>query len=856
MQASLYCLNSFIDVKDFFHQPDVLANRLSMSGIEVEEWENLSQKFNNVVIAQVSEKKPHPSADRLSLCQVRISDEKTVSIVCGATNFQTGDLVVVSLPGAVLPGGIKIKERKIRGEKSEGMMLSFAELGFSSEEEGIIVLSQKERSVSGNFPQIGNSFAEHTGLNDVIFKLAITPNRGDCLSHFGLARELSCLLDRKLKPEFSFFHSVTNSHASFEKQMEQNFSISGEGDSVKHKLDLEIKQNELCPRYTGRAIYGVHVVPSPLWLKVRLESLGLKSINNIVDVTNYLMMLWGQPLHAFDLDKLSEKIIVDLAQKDEVFSALDGNEIVLEGQELCIKDSKGTVALAGVIGGLQSAVQEDTKHVFIESACFSALSVRRTSRQLHIDTDSAYRFSHGVPAEMNLYVLHHCLSLMQNVAGGEVSKDEHDLWPGRKSSQKISISVHRTDVEKRLGLSVDFEKFREKIKKLGCEVSTKSTKEDQAEVAPPFFRSDLKIKEDLMEEYARLHGYDHIPEKPVFFTPQADDREYSISTRVSEILSNEGFYQAINHSFLSQQFSNQFLGSKDNTNRFLISEGSTALEPVFLKNPLSAEYNMMRLSLIPSLFKNAEQNIHRGCMHGRLFELGKIFSKVPCSGEHDNQKKGIEYQEPGRLSLVAWGQQENLWDKNQGRACVYDLKSVLTVLLKRLFVSGFQWTVSEEKAPDFIHPFQFLVLQLQGQNMGYIGSLHPLYAEEYKIRVDMALGEINTQPFFSDRFPQKKGFKNISHFPQVDRDIAFLVPKDFPVGLLLEDMEEQAGPLCQSVHIFDIYENEHTLKNNERSVAFRFGLQSDTKTLTENDLKEWHNRLTQIIVSKWPVKLR
>ncbi len=872
LKFSFNFLNDFIDLSDFFNKPHNLFDKLSHSGFEVEEW--TKKKINDLVIAEVRSKRSHPSADRLSLCQVFSGQDKLHSIVCGADNFKEGDKVVLALPGAVLPGPFKIKIRKIRGELSEGMLVSLGELGFMEMEEdkgGIIVLPSEVR--------VGTDFSSYARLNDIIFDIDITPNRADCLSHFGLARELSCILNR---PCMEFINPG--------KEDFSDILRNSTGSSIQKCLGLEVNQPKLCRRYTGRAIYGVKVKPSPLWLRVCLENLGLKSINNIVDVTNYFLIQWGQPLHAFDLDILKEKIVVDFSREKEKFQTLDNQEIILSGKELCIRDRKEPLALAGVIGGVKSGIHSNTKNIFLESACFEPTQVRRTSKRFHIETDSSYLFSRGVSSENTLNILHKALVLIQNMTGGEFSPDEYDIRENTEPPKPIEIQ--KKNLEKRLGMEVSFKKFQDWMKRLGCVVQsnssfsgldnspTHSATDDRIKITPPYFRFDLKIKEDLIEEYARLEGYDKIPEKISYLStfPKPDQNEHTVSLKIARILVHEGFYQAINHSFISRKFSDSFLNpggkfsaptesSADSTRYDQSSFSGKLLEksvPVIIQNPLSAEYNMMRVSLAPSLFKNAQRSIRHERLYGRLFELGKVFSRFISDSESkqsDQKKNG--YKESSYLGLVAWGQEEDLWlkpraregDFSQSRSCIYDLKTALNSLLAIFGVCDYKWIVEEKDNPSFIHPSQYMVLKVGGKTVAYIGSLNPLYAETYKIRVNMALAEINTQ-FLMAQNIVKMDFQNLSPFPVVERDLSFLVPKDFPADNIVKEIKNSAGPVCRKVRIFDIYENEQTCKENTRSISFRLTLQSDKKTLAEEDLKKLQDKLTKKLTDQYPIKLR
>ncbi|MDX9732462.1 MAG: phenylalanine--tRNA ligase subunit beta, partial [Bdellovibrionales bacterium] len=415
MKLSLRWLNDFVDVQEFMKTPDELARILTNAGLEVESIEDQAKPFQNVVVGHILEKGQHPNADRLSLCQVSTGDGVVHQIVCGAQNHKQGDRVVVALPGAVLPGNFAIKHSKIRGVESGGMLCSEKELGLLAEGEdspGIVILPEDA--------PIGRGFAVYRGLDDVIMELKVTPNRADCLSHYGLALEVGCLLGREVKKPRAEF-------------------TPGAWDGA---VSVAIQAADLGPRYAGRHVRGVKVGPSPEWLRLRLESVGMKSINNVVDVTNYVMMEMGQPLHAFDIREIKGGAIsVDRARAGEAFTTLDGSELKLDGTELTIRDSERAVALAGVIGGKNSGVVDSTTEVFIESAYFAPGAVRRTMRKFGLDTDSGYRFARGVNPETTADVLDRATSLMIEVAGGEASKERVDIYPTPLERPEITVSI-------------------------------------------------------------------------------------------------------------------------------------------------------------------------------------------------------------------------------------------------------------------------------------------------------------------------------------------------------------------------------------------------------------------------------
>ncbi|RYZ70500.1 MAG: phenylalanine--tRNA ligase subunit beta, partial [Proteobacteria bacterium] len=488
MKISLRWLSDYIDINDYFAKPQDLAALLTSAGLEVESIENLAKNFEHVVVGNILKKETHPGADRLTVCQVSTGEGKVHQIVCGAKNHSAGDNVVVALPGAVLPGNFAIKHSKIRGVESGGMLCSETELGMKAENDGILLLPKDA--------PVGQSFAKYMGYDDILLELKVTPNRADCLSHFGLAREVATLLGREVKFPIE--------------------SLVEDGGSTRDQIKLDLKASDMCPRYMGRGIAKLKVGPSPTWLKKRLESVGVNSINNVVDCTNFVMLELGQPLHAFDATKIAgRQIIVDRAVAGEKFTTLDGTELTLGGEELTIRDAEKAVVLAGIIGGKNSGVDESTTEIFIEAAYFTPAAVRKTARKFGIETDSSYRYTRGTNPEAVPLALNRAAQLIKQVAGGNVMGSAYDLYPNAIKREPIAITLQT--LSDRLGIKVNSDEFVMWMQRLGCETkATHGVGEPPHghawSVLPPLFRWDLTVDVDIVEEFARLHGYQHIPE--------------------------------------------------------------------------------------------------------------------------------------------------------------------------------------------------------------------------------------------------------------------------------------------------------------------------------------------------------
>lgn len=809
MKISLRWLNDHVDIMDYAAKAEELAKLLTGAGLEVEAAENRAEQFKNVVVGHILKLDRHPNADRLTVCQVDAGEGTPRQIVCGAKNHKAGDKVVVTLPGAVLPGNFEIKKSKIRDVESLGMLASESELGLKKESEGILILPADA--------PVGKPFAEYFGLDDVILEINVTPNRADCLSHLGIARELACLLDRKLKTVAAEFKS------------EKSFSS-------KSTVKLEVKDAALCPRYSGRAIRKVKVGPSPAWLKTRLESVGLNSINNVVDVTNFIMMDLGQPLHAFDVAKLKGgKIIVDRAPAGEKFKTLDDTDMTLTGDELTIRDQERAVCVAGAIGGQNSGVTDATTDLFIESAHFAMDSVRRTARRHGLQTDSAYRFSRGTDASGVVRALNRACALIQQVAGGEVACDEWDIQAKAKSAKSIEVSAEF--VAQKLGYKVEPKDLETWLKRLGCQV--KGAKGEYT-VTPPEFRMDLEQDVDLVEEYGRLNGYDHIPDAlpALSYAPLIPDKAAAFESRVAALAREAGLSQCVNYGFLGRKFQSDTLGPVD---AYKGAGLELTAQPIMVKNPLSEDLDTMRVSLVPGLLKNLLHNLRHGNSSGRLFESGFVFRRGPEGYEQDS-----------RLAVVAWGQALDLWSKNEV-AIFFDLKSRLQKIFDRLLISQVQWNPWATPA-SLLHPAQAATVFIEGRNVGYLGTIHPQWQMNEKVRVPVAVGEIDLKALIRGQ-PRTVKFKGVSKFPAVERDLAFVLPKALKAQDVALEIKKSGGALLQSVQIFDVFEGGN-LPPEHVSVAYKMIFQDMNETLTEEKLAAMQNQIVSSVEKKLSVKVR
>lgn len=820
MKISLNWLNDHIDLEDFKRKPQELAQLLTAAGLEVESIEDQARGFASVVVGCILKKEKHPNADRLTVCQVSIGDGVVQQIVCGAKNHAEGDRVVVALPGAVLPGDFHISRSKIRDIDSSGMLCSEKELGLKSESDGILVLPADAT--------VGKPFADYVGLNDILFELKVTPNRADCLSHFGLARELGAILNRELQLPIE--------------------TLTEEAGSTRAQVTAEVVAAEMCPRFTGRGVSAIKMAPSPLWLRQRLESVGINSINNVVDITNFVMLELGQPLHAYDVRQISgRKIIVDRAAPGESFTTLDGTELKLDGTELVIRDAERPIGLAGIVGGQNSGIKEDTTEVFIEAAYFTPAAIRRTARKFGIETDASYRFARGTNPEAVPLALNRAVQLMQSIASGKAMGSPYDIYPN--PIRRDAIEISQDIVSQRLGFVVDANEFIDWMKRLGCDVSPLNKDARPSwRILPPLFRWDLSVDVDLVEEFARLHGYQHIPETlpPLAVAPAAHDPQFAIETKLRKILQGEGALQAINYAFLADRFQEKIIGDRS---RLTAAGLRTANTPVRLINPLTEELNVLRVSLIPGLLKNVVHNLRHGNSFGRLFEIGFSHSSAMID-------KRICYQQEPRLSLAYWGGVSSLWRKPQGAEPVFSLKGALENLLRQMAIVDYDWQVfsTSEAVPSFLHPGQALALQIGGKPVGFIGTLHPALAEEFKIREKTAIAEFAYDEIFQGSIRTPK-YQPVSKMPAVERDIALQISKSQPVQDIAKLIRFVGGEYLKDVVVFDLFEGGN-LETGQRSTAFRLVFQSQESTLEDVAVNAIRDRIVAAVETEFQARLR
>lgn len=801
MRVSLRWLQDYVDVAE---SPQGLAHRLTMGGLEVSSVTAVGEGISDVVIGQVLERGPHPGADRLSLCRVTDGSE-TYDIVCGATNMKAGDRVALARVGARLPGGLKIQKAKIRGQVSWGMMCSEQELGLSEDHSGIMILPADA--------PLGARLAEVLGLPDGILEVEITPNRPDCLSVVGVAREVAALTGSELRiPEPV---------------------VPEAGAPVGGQTSVEILDPDLCYRYAARLIRGVRIAPSPQWMRQRLQAAGVRSISNVVDVTNYVLLELGHPLHAFDFARLrGGRIVVKRAQDAERFVTLDGQERTLDTQNLLICDAEGGVALAGVMGGLNSEVGDDTADVLLESAYFLPQNIRRTSKRLGLRTEASYRFERGTDIEGLIRALDRAAALIVELSGGTVAAGIWDAYPTRPGTRRVTFRPSKASAV--LGVPVSGDEAARQLAALGMTVQTAST--DHLEVEIPTHRVDLEREIDLIEEVARLKDFQSIPATlpRVPMTPDPLPGGVTLADAARDALAAAGLREAITLSFIDPE----------EDDRLGYPTASPQRQKVELRNPLSRETAVMRTSLLPGLLRAAGLNARRQVRDLRLFEVGRTFH--PRSGEPLPR-------EVLRASALLAGRREPIaWWATSESVDFYEGKGIVEALLSRLQVPRVSFDAVSDVS--WLHPGRAAAIRADGKEIGWVGELHPARLDPYELAAPVVAFEVDLGAA-SGTVGSPKSFPGLPRFPSVERDIALLVDRAVSHRTLLETMASVESPLLRSVVLFDAFEGGR-LPQGKVSLAFRITYRADDRTLTEGEVAGVEKTLVGLLTERHGARLR
>ncbi|MCD8901840.1 phenylalanine--tRNA ligase subunit beta [Staphylococcus gallinarum] len=765
-----------------------LAEKITRTGIEVDDIIDYTKEIKKLVVGKIKEIAPHPDADKLNICQVDIGESELVQIVCGAPNVDAGQTVIVATVGGRLPGGIKIKRAKLRGERSEGMICSLQELGLSSNlvpkafEDGIYVFSTEVEP--------GTDALKALYLDDQVMEFDLTPNRADALSMVGTAYEVAALYNVAMnKPK-------TKTEALSQQAAEE--------------LSVTVQDSDKVPYYSARIVKNVTIAPSPEWMQMRLIKAGIRPINNVVDISNYVLLEYGQPLHMFDQEQIgSNHIEVRQAHENETMTTLDNQERSLLASDIVITNGETPIAIAGVMGGDFSEVTEATKHVVIEGAIFNPVSIRHTSRRLNLRSEASSRFEKGIATEFVNEAVDRACYLLETYANGQVLSD--NVAQGDLGSFVTPINISVDKVNNTIGFELTVEEIESIFVQLGFE-TTKNNNELTVKV--PSRRKDITIKEDLIEEIARIYGYDEIPSTlPVFehVTHGALTDKQAKSRIVKETLEGAGLSQAINYSLVDKERAQDFALETRDT--------------IGLLMPMSEAHSTLRQSLIPHLIDAVAYNVARKNADVRLYELGNVFFG---NGEGELPDE-VEY-----LSGILTGDYTvNTWQGKKEEIDFFIAKGIVDRIAEKLDIQ-FDYEAGEIAG---LHPGRTAIVKLNGETIGFVGELHPKVEKEYDLKRTYVF-ELNYDKLMSVSVGYIN-YRPIPRFPGVSRDIALVINRDVPSATLVKEIEAHGGDILQNAQVFDVYEGEHVAED-EKSIAIRLSYLDVEQTLTDDKVNAVH----------------
>jgi len=783
-------------------KPERIGEFLTDIGLEVEgidKFESIKGSLEGIVVGKVVTCEKHPNADKLKKTTVEVGNGKILNIVCGAPNVEAGQTVPVAVVGTKIydktGSFFEIKEAKIRGEVSQGMICAEDELGLSEDHGGIMVLDETKY-------EVGKNFADYFELtNDDVFEIGLTPNRTDAMSHYGVARDLFAYLStNKQKSEFEKISSVV---------------LNNEGS---HSFTLEVEDKELAPRYIGAVIEDVQVAESPAWLKNRLKAIGLNPINNIVDITNYILHGLGQPLHAFDADKIADKKVkVGTVKEGTKFTTLDGVERTLNGSEIMIKDGKDNpMCIAGVFGGAHSGVSGETKTIFLESAYFNAIAIRKAAKAHGLNTDASFRFERGVDPNITRTAITHAVKMIQELAGGKLVGELLEEYP--KKIEDHYVIIRFSKIEQILGTKIHREKVKEILKAL--EIQVLNEIQNGLEISVPAYRADVTREIDVIEEILRIYGYNKIeaPQK-ISFTPvkqNANDQD-ELESNWARTLQSLGFNEVMNNSLTSVK------DEKD---------------AVKLLNPLSGDLAFMRKSLLEGLLQNAIYNINRKNQDIKFFEFGKIYHKR----ERYEERKQLGILVSGREAAENWQQPKSATD-------FYRLKAYVKVLLERLSIDYKETALTDDRFSDAVS------YEADGKVLVRIGKVAPAMLKDFDIDQDCFYAEIELEFAQELRSGNELKFRDIPKFNKIRRDLALLIDKNINYQELYQTAKKNKSPFIKSINLFDVYEGKN-LPEGKKSYAMSFELLNEEKTLEEKEISEVMDSLIKSFQKEFNAELR
>ncbi len=796
MKVPMKWLKEYVDIN---MPAEEYASRMVMTGTAVEGVEKTGEQFDKVVVGRVLTCVDHPNSDHLHICTVDVGGEEPLQIVCGAPNVHAEMNVAVALDGAHLPGGVKIKKGKMRGEVSMGMLCSGPELDVPAGlyphigDAGIIEITEDVKP--------GTDVKSVFGLGDDIVDFEILANRPDCLSVWGLARESSAVLEEHfVMPEIAVEEMGSGTFDDYAK--------------------VEVRDEELCPRYCARIITDVKIGPSPMWMREYLYGAGIRPINNIVDITNFVMLETGHPMHAFDLSKVKDQtIVVRRANPGEMLTTLDGKTHQLDETMLVIADKQNATGLAGIMGGEESEIVDDTASVLFECAAFERANNRVTARKLGIRTESSGRFEKGVCPATAMEALERACMLVNMLECGKVVPGCYDNYPNPKEPVEIEASVSR--ICRRIGVDVPGEVMEDILNRLYIDTTVAG---DTLHCEVPAFRQDMEGEADVSEEVLRMYGYDHIPSTLMNATTMAgrQDEKTVFNNRVKDALVGMGLYEILNYSFISPRWLDH-LGLADNDPRRNV---------VKLRNPLGEDTSVMRTTLVPSMLNTVAANLNRNIPGGMLFELSKVFVPAEKAGELPAEKTA--------LCIAAYGEGVDF----------YTVKNIVTWLLAKF---GVQASIAAG-GDSYYHPGRKAIMAVGDTRLASLGEIHPDVAEAFDIKGRVVVAEVDLdalRPMEKDFY----GIKPLPKFPAVSRDIAVVVDEAVGAGTMMDAIRAAAGKLLEDAKLFDIYRGEK-LGAQRKSVAFAITLRAPDRTLTDEEINAAMEKVLKALSEKFGAELR
>ena len=793
MNTSLSWIKAYVPDLDVTAQE--YTDAMTLSGTKVEGYEELDADLSKIVVGQIDKIEKHPDADKLIICQVNIGSE-SVQIVTGANNVHEGDKVPVVLdggrvagghePGSRVAGGIKIKKGKLRGIESCGMMCSIEELGSDRDmypeapEEGIYIFKDDV--------EVGSSAIEALGLNDVVFEYEVTSNRVDCFSVIGIAREAAATFGKEFHPPV--------------------VTATGNNEDVNDYIKVSVKDSELCPRYCARVVKNIKIGPSPKWMQRRLASVGIRPINNLVDITNYVMEEYGQPMHAYDLDTIADReIIVRTAAKGEKFTTLDGQEREMDDTVLMICDGKKSIGIAGIMGGENSMITDDVKTMLFEAACFDGTNIRKSSKKVGLRTDASGKFEKGLDPNNAQAAIDRACQLVEELGAGEVVGGMVDVYGKKKEPVRVPFDAN--EINNLLGTDISKEEMIGYFEKIGL-----SYDEESSEVIAPTFRHDLYRIADLAEEVARFYGYDNIP--TTLPRGEATTGKLSFKLRVEEVARDIaefcGFSQGMTYSFESPKV----------FDKLMIPEDSPLRQTVEIINPLGEDYSIMRTTSLNGMLTSLATNYNRRNKGVRLYELGNVYL-------------------PKALPLTELPEERMQFTLGMyGDGDFFSMKGVIEEFFDKVGMHGKE-TYDPQAGKPYLHPGRQANVIYDGTVVGYLGEVHPDVADTYGIGTKAYIAVID-MPEVVKRATFDRKYTGIAKFPAVNRDISMVMPKEILVGQVEEVIEKKGGAYLESYALFDLYEGAQ-IKEGYKSVAYSIVFRAKDKTLEDAEVVEAMERI-------------